>query len=291
MRLAALAMTCGLLVATVGQAQPAPAPNEVMLGPVDAPYAIQGVTIVSKVTGFLSVSTSPKSIGIRTRTFVDLRDLQAKIGSVVDTQPLPRDNCRSYSANNPVVTLHTKQLSVAGDAAVIRLGGDVDVWDCRENPIPNSKVEWRNDGPFGLSIPHLITWPGSPIKNMLLKQPVTATLGAKLSLPSPTSVALVMQQPEVELGGQPALAAVRDALLSLFRVDVNALAAKALSAAIDPSKLVVALPPEVQKLNLRIIKATFRDVGGLGVELIAEGDVSSANLTDLLKAVASKPAP
>ena len=276
---------------TAAYAQPAPAPNEVVLGPVHVPYVVQGVTVVPKVTSYLSVSTSPAAISIKARTYVDLRDLQAKIGSIIDTQPLPRDNCRSYSANNPVVTIHTKQLLLAGDAAAIRVAGDVDVWDCRENPIPNSKVEWRNDGPFGLSIPHIVTWPGSPIKNRLLQQPVSASLGAKLTVPSDTSLGPVMLQPQVDLGGQPGLVAVRDLVLNLFRVDVNALAERALRSAIDPNKLVVALPAEVQQMNLKITKASFVDVGGLGVELVAEGNVSSANLTDLLKAISNKPKP
>lgn len=280
-----------LSVSLVAWGQPAPSPTELVLGPIELPYTVQGVTINSKVTSYLEMSTSPAGLSVKTRTFVDLRDLQAKIGSIIDTQPLPRDNCRSYSGNNPVVTIHTKKLALNGDAAVLTVSGDVDMWDCRANPIPNSKVVWVDEKVLGINIrrPKVETWPGSPIKNILLQQPVTATLGARLAIPSPNTVAVVMLQPDVQLGGQPALAAARDFLLGLFRVDINAMADKALRAAIDPAMLKVALPPEIAQMNLALTKAAFVDVGGLGVEVNAGGVVPAAGLTELIQGLTKKP--
>jgi hypothetical protein len=290
-------LTCLAAVALVGAAlscaQVAPAPDEVQMGPVDVTQEIQGVPVTIPVTGFVSIQTAPTGITVAMRTFANLQDLQAKIGSIVDTVALPRDNCRSFSANNPVVSIYTKKLTVDGASAVMTMAGDVDLWDCRENPIPNSKLEWVEESWLGVEVrrPKIATWPGSPIKNKLLTQPVTAMLSASLTVPTDTTVQVVMGSPKVELGGQAALAAVRDALLNLFRVDVNAIAERALRAAIDPNKLAIAEPEELRKLNLKVTKATFVNLGSLGVEIDSKSVLSNAALTDLLKALAEHNAP
>jgi hypothetical protein len=87
-----------------------------------------------------------------------LSDLQSKIGSIIDKQDLPRNNCGSYSANNPVVTIDRKRLDLAGTAAVVTIGGEVDVWDCRENPA--QMVEGTGPGgaiPFSVILPCAIS--------------------------------------------------------------------------------------------------------------------------------------
>ena len=289
-RIACLAL---IAIASVAECEPclaqiAPAPDEVQMGPVDVVQEIQGVSVTIAVTSLVSIQTAPTGITVATRTFANLQDLQAKIGSIVDTVALPRDNCHSFSANNPVVSIYTKKLTVDGPNAVITVAGDVDLWDCRENPIPNSKLEWVEESWLGVKVrrPKVVTWPGSPIKNKLLTQPVTATLSASLTVPTDTSVQVVMGSPKIELGGQPALAAVRDSLLNIFRVDVNAIAERALRAAVDPNKLAIAVPEELRKLNLKVTKATFVNLGTLGVEVDAKSVLSNAALTDLLKALA-----
>jgi hypothetical protein len=128
-----------------------------------------------------------------------LSDLQSKIGSIIDKQDLPRNNCGSYSANNPVVTIDRKRLDLAGTAAVVTIGGEVDVWDCRENP---SNVQ-RSSG-FGTSSPTVRWWDcNPPFKNKLLTQPITLTIPVLLEKASETSVRVSLQKPNVELGGNP----------------------------------------------------------------------------------------
>jgi len=68
--------------------------------------------------------------------------------------------------------------------------------------VPNSKVEWRNDGPFGLSVPHIVTWPGDPIRTRLANQPFTASLPASLAVPDNQTIAVQMGNPSVDFGGQ-----------------------------------------------------------------------------------------
>jgi hypothetical protein len=67
------------------------------------------------------------------------------------TFKLPSDNCGSYSANNPVVLIPSKELAFKDNSAVFSISGRVEIWDCREKPIPNSKVEWvLKDVGFGV---------------------------------------------------------------------------------------------------------------------------------------------
>lgn len=280
-----------LTQSSICHSQMMPAPNEVQVGPIDVPQTIQTVPVVIKATSFMSVSTTPAGLSVKARMFANLGDLQAKIGSIVDTFPLPRDNCGSFSGNNPVVTINTKRLTQSGSQLIFSVAGDVVLWDCRENPIPNSKLEWRNDGPFGLSIPHIVTWPGNPIKNILLSQPISASIPITLSPLTPQTLKVTLGQPNVQLGGQPALSAVRDFLLGIFKVNINDLAAKAVNSAVDPTKLQATLPADFMRLNPKITKAEFVATNGnAGAEIDAEALVVAANLTDILKAIADKSA-
>ncbi|QYE37012.1 hypothetical protein KZX46_21095 (plasmid) [Polymorphobacter sp. PAMC 29334] len=286
-----VAGTLAFLITSPSAAQMSPGPHEVQVGPVDVPQVIQTIPVVIKATSFMAVDTSPTGLTVQARMFANLGDLQAKIGSIVDTFPLPRDNCRSFSSNNPVVTIDTKSLGLSGNSLIFTVSGSVVVWDCRENPIPNSKLEWKNDGPFGLSIPHVVTWPGSPIKNKLLSQPISASIPITLSPLSDRSIKVTLGQPDVKLGGQPYLAAIRDMLLGLFKVSINNLASDAIKSAVDPAKLQATLPSDFDRLNPKITKASFIDVNGSpGAEIDADATIVAANLTDILKAIADKSA-
>ncbi len=263
-------------------------PAEVQIGPIDVSQNIQGVPVVVPVTSFVSVETAPTGITVTLRTFANLGDLQAKIGSIVDSISLPHDNCRSYSANNPVVKIYSKKLAEEGANAVLTVSGDVDVWDCRQNPFPNTKLEWVTESWFGAKVrrPKIVEWPGDPIKNKLLTQPIAARLPASLAVLSNSSVEIVMGTPHVELGGQLAFSSVRDNLLNIFRINIDSLAERLLRAAIDPNKLKVAIPEEMQKLNLKIVRAQFINIGVLGVEIDARSVLATSAINDMLKALA-----
>jgi hypothetical protein len=275
-----------LCISAYGQS---PNPNEVQIGPIPLVQPINGVSITVPVTTFMSVETKPEGLFLNARVIASLSDLQNKVGSIVDTFPFPTDNCRSYSANNPVVRIWGKQLTGSGNAIVLKLSGDVDVWDCRQNPIPNSKVEWRNDGPLHLSIPHVVTWPGSPIKNKLLNQPVTASLPATLGAPNDQTIAVSLGNPSVTLGGT--YAGITNGLLNIAGININAIAKQMLDKAVDPSFLKQAIPNEYTSLNPKIIGATFSTDGStVSATVTLSAKVPAAELTDLIKLLVEKKA-
>ena len=195
-----------------------------------------GIPVTVGVTTFLSIETKPEGLFVNARVLGDFFDLQRKIGSIVDTFPLPTNNCASYSANNPVARIWGKQLIATGNTAVLKLNGDVDLWDCRENPVPNSAVDLVEESWLGVKVkrPKVRTWPGDPIKNKLLNQPFEAFLPITASASGERTAAIKLGTPDIKLGGQ--YVAITNGILRIAGIDINAEAAKALAKAIDPAQ-------------------------------------------------------
>lgn len=288
------ATTFGLLVlmlcaglASRAQQQAPLSNNEVQVGPITITQPVNGVPIAVPITSYLKVTTIQNTVQFDARIFGDLSDLQAKSGPIVDSFPVPTDNCRSYSANNPVVKIWGKELIPSGASAVLRLHGYVEDWHCLENPVPNSKVVWRNDGPFGLSIPHIETWPGNPIKNLIATQPFDVSLPASIRLVDAQTVALEIGVPTVTLGGQ--YSTLTNGVLSIAGIDLNQKLKQALDQAINPSLLQQGIPQDYAKLNPKISAASFVNDGGkLAVRLDTTATIPGARLTDFLSVIATK---
>ncbi len=179
--------------------------NGILVGPVSYQQNINGILINITAKSYLLAETSGNNIRLKIRVIGDLFDLQRKIGQVVDTFPLPKENCAHYSANNPVVSLPTKELSFKEGSAIFRLGGSVTVWQCLENPVPNSKVVWEIHN-VGLGIktkvPVVKAWPGNPIKTIIVTQPFDVTLPVSLIKVDDRTIGLRLSRPDIELKGQ-----------------------------------------------------------------------------------------
>lgn len=280
---ASLIALAGPVMAQAGPPASGAKPDELLVGPITVPQSVQGVTVNIVSTTYLSLHTTNDGLTFRARVRADLRDLQSKIGTIIDTIALPTDNCRSFSANNPVVTVWGKELKAEGATATLWLHGHVDVWDCRENPIPNSKVEWVNDGPFGLSRPKVVTWPGSPIKNKLAQQPFDISEPVQIEKVSDTAARLKLGDPNVHLGGQ--FVAITNGVLKIAGIDLNSKAKDALQAAMDPAKIQVSVPQEFLQLNPVIEEAGFTGDGGvLSVQMTLSAKVPAAVVNDRLQA-------
>jgi hypothetical protein len=132
--------------------------GSIAVGPFAIHSNISGVDVVTNVHADVS-SSGPGQIAIH--LLADLGDLQAKIGAVIDRQPLPRDNCASFSPNNVVIDLPSKALTASGNAAVLSLSGTATLWGCLQIPF------------------------SSPAKTILATQPFQATLPANLMLAPP----------------------------------------------------------------------------------------------------------
>lgn len=154
--------------------------DEVLIGPITIPADYAGIDLSVPARAFVRVASTPTGLDIGVRIQGDLGNLQGRVGQIIDSFPLPKNNCASYGVSNAVVNVWGKQLQSSGQSAILMLHGYVEIWGCASNPIPNSKVEWRKDGPFHLSIPHIVTWPGDPIKTIVAKQPFDVSLPISL---------------------------------------------------------------------------------------------------------------
>lgn len=106
---------------------------------------------------------------------INLSPLRQKLAS---DKALPQEPCRSFSADNFVAEGEWVGLSVQEGKLKADRRGSLSIWQCLENPVPNTKVEWEIKS-VGLGIktkvPVVKTWPGSPIKNRLLEQSYAAS--------------------------------------------------------------------------------------------------------------------
>ena len=112
--------------------------------------------------------------------------------------------------------------------------------------------------------------PQDPIKNTLLTQPFDAALPVNLVRANETTVVLLIGRPDIELKGR--YVSTTKGVLSIAGIDINQKAADALTKAIDPEKLKLAIPSEFQDYNPKIDSARFIDDGG---QLAAEINMSA----------------
>ena len=266
------------LGASAARAQPT------VIGPIVEVQQVEGISITVPIR--VEVSQGPSDLGtrIRVRVVADLSDLAAKTGDIVDCIPLPKDNCASYSANNPVVTLGRKSLVFRDDAAILSVGGSVDMWECAENPIPKTKVEMQvKDIGLGVKtkVPVVVNLgPGDPIKTKLGTQPFDVDLPVTLSVEDGRAVALRIGRPAIRLRGP--YVSVTEGVLSIAGVDVNERAQALLERAIDPDKLCRTVPtfagfaPTVEGAGF------IEDGGRPAAEIVLAADLSVATAIGVL---------
>lgn len=259
-RIIRFAAVAALFVSTAGSvmAQEAllqPGKDESLFGPFSLNQTVQGVSLSTQAFAFLSLLPEGDTMRIKARVVTDLADLQQKAGALIDTIPLPNDNCAHFAADNVVARIWGKQITVSGNMATLKLHGDVDVWTCLENPVPCTRVEW--DG----IVPRLITYAcNPPIKNRNVNQPFEANLPFRLALMDSHTVAVELGDPQVNLGG--ILGGVTDKILRIAGVEINSRVKEALNQAINPDLLKASLPEDLRRLDSTITRAELLDNSG-----------------------------
>ncbi len=260
--------------------------DRIAVGPIVLTQDVQGLAVSTSVLMRFAVETKPDGLHLSLALDASLVDLQHKFAQIVDAIPLPRDNCKSYTLINPVVSLESRMLRAEGDEAVIALSGDVDGWTCLQNPVPETywdSTGCRGDLPFG---GHYVfgcpkTRPGSPIKNKSVTQPFDATLPVKLQKTGDASLGLVLGEPNIKLGGQ--FVVITNGLLNIAGVNINDQAKKALDRAVDPNKLTISIPKDYLDLNPTIVDASFRsDQGQLTIRIDMTALIPPARINEIL---------
>ncbi|SHN84240.1 hypothetical protein [Bradyrhizobium erythrophlei] len=266
--------------------RPASQSDRITVGPIVLTQDVQGNAVDTSALMSFAVDTKADGLHLSLTIDASLVDLQHKFARIVDTIPLPRDNCKSFTLVNPVVSLGNRALMAEADNAVVVLSGDVDGWTCLENPVPDTywdSTGCRGDLPFG---GHYVfgcpkTRPGSPIKNKSFTQPFDATLPVKLQKTGDASLGLVLGQPNIKLGGQ--FVFIANGLLNIAGVNINDQAKKALERAIDPNKMTISVPKGYADLNPTIVDAAFRsDQGQLAIRIDMTALIPPARINEIL---------
>lgn len=268
-----------------------PRDGELLVGPITVQQNLSGVPLTSRVVSFLSAEAAEEGVEIRLRSIADLSDLQAKFGRLVDTLPLPSDNCKRFAVDNLVVRIWGKKLQALADGAEVELAGEVDVWTCVKNPVPCSKVEWKvEDVGLGIKtkVPVVTTWDcNPPIKTRNLRQPFTARLPLQLTVPDSQSIGLKILQPTVDLEGSQAR--ITDGILEIAGIDLSRLLQRQLDRAVDEAIFRPSIPEEIRRLEPSIISASLFDNGGtLAASVEMKARAGGSALSDLLTLLVSR---
>ena len=115
--------------------------SEIFLGPYDAIETVAGIPVALRASAFLKIHRVGGEARIDARVVADLTDLQRRIGALIDSLPLPRDNCARFAVDNLVVKLARSSLRIAGNVATLEVTGRVEIWTCLEIPFFGSPLK------------------------------------------------------------------------------------------------------------------------------------------------------
>jgi hypothetical protein len=264
-----------LLVGLVSQAT-----AQQTVGPIAIKTNVNGVPITVSATSWISVNSVDNELIVSTRIFADLIDLQRKFSNVVDTFKLPADACANRGIDNqsPVVSLKSGSLWPRGDQLILSTHGHFDIWSCVTGP-PRSGIQWQKKkiAFIKMKVPVFHTWTKVK-KNKDGTQPFYASLPIQLVKIDNATVAISIAEPNVKLEEQKVF--VKNANLKIAKVNISQKAYNALQSAIDLAKLKETLPEELQKLNMTVVSARFRNVGGHAIAEINLAARASGNIAD-----------
>lgn len=254
-----------LLVTALGfapMARAQAASDEVMVGPVPVPVDMLGVIVTTEATSYFKVVSKPDGLYLDARLEGNLKDLQAKIGSIIDQLPLNRDNCASYKPDNILPSVSAKSLIPQSSSAVVKMGGRIEVWSCFENPVPATKLVWKMKkiGWVKTKVPVIETSPGSPFKTRTLSQSFTISIPAELKKIDNDTAGMVIGTPSVKLEGP--IASTISAVASIWGLDLGDVAKKAIDKAVSPDMLIQTIPEEYAVLQPKVTTFTFSDRNG-----------------------------
>jgi hypothetical protein len=249
-------------------------PGELAAPPISFKPTVQGVPLTIPVSCFLALAPAGSQIQIGVRAVADLSDLQAKIGSLIDTIPLPTNPCDHFGVDNVVPRIWGKGLTIEGSVATLALKGDVNVWACAKNPVPCSRIEWDETTVFGVvvRVPRTVFYDcNPPVNKQIANQPFDAAIPFSVALVNPRTVAVQLGNPTINLGG--ALGGVTSGILQIAGVDLSSQAKGLLDRALNPDLLQQTLPTDLLPFHPAITRAELVNNAG-ALALYAEMSAS-----------------
>ena len=262
---------------------------QLIYGPVAIKTDVNGVPVTVSATSWVTINASSDEIIVNVRILADLVDLQKNFARIVGTFEPPTKRCsnRRGATKNPVVTFKRGSLWPRGDQIVISMRGHIDVWSCRAGR-KKSAIRWRKKkiAFIRMSIPQLRIW-RDVVKKKDGTQRFRGSMPIYLVKTKDARLALKPAEPVIKLDGQDKL--LTNATLRSAKADINRTTADALEHAIDPAKLKKALPTGLQKLDMAVVSARLRGLGGhVMAEINLGASLSGESRAHLLQTIASR---
>ena len=254
---------------------------QLAIGPIPITSNINGIPVTLSVTSWISVNSVGDEITVNARLFADLIDLQKKFSDIMSSLKRSAGDCnRNADGQNPVVSFKNGSLWPSSDQLIVFVRGDIDIWSCTVGR-EQSAIRWepKKVAFLTLKLPVKRTW-RNVRKNINGSEPFHGMLRVALAEKDDANVALGVNKPTIRFGSEPTF--VTDTNLNLAMTDMNQKVSKALQSAIDVAKFKDAFPRELQKLNMTIISARFRDRGGHAIAEINLAARTSENTTTSL---------
>lgn len=228
----------------------------VRIGPHPHSETVQGVPLDLRVSTFLTPEEEDDHLRLLSRVVVDLSDLQRKIGAIIGTTPLPKDNCDHHGIDNWVARTWGEELSIDGAVATLRLNGQAVQWTC--GSIFGEEYKFEN-----------------------LRQSFEARLPLRLGI-SGQAIAVELGRPDVDLKG--GLSEITKEILKLLGVDIQRHVKEAVERAIKPDMLKAPLPAELQRLDPTLTSARFfNNSGALAASLEMTSTLDGDDLLGLFE--------
>lgn len=259
------------------------------LGIVEVDTQLSGQPIKLPISVNLEINTVANGVKVDVTTKTNLSDLQAKFFTILQTAPLPRDNCPSYG-NHVLPYLESASLQGSGHQAVFSLIGHADGWTCQKNPIPETVCTSYKEVCFIKCFKvceKLTTRDGSPIKAKI-SEGFNASVPFTLSTIDGKSIQINPGAASVNPRGD--LGKFLNGLAGIFKTDLSSLASNKLSDIADKGLLRQAFPPGYESLDPQITNASFSsDTSGvLFVDTSLTATVPPEKLSEFLKEALKK---
>jgi hypothetical protein len=230
---------------------------------------VNGTKITIPVNVYYSAVPRSNGQKYKVRLYGDFSELNAKAAAIISNIPLPRDNCRSYNAENVVAGLDGASFATQSGTGVFTVRGNFQVWDCRENISQDITIKWKikRYGPVKTKVPYKVKISrSSPIKNRLLSQAFKARLKFNVGV-SPDGISLNFDEVEADLVGPYTMLLQRVLLLGNYNI-ANTIEGR-IRQSMPFSTINFLLPAEMQMLRPVIQSARFINDGKPKLEIIA----------------------
>lgn len=256
-------------------------------GPVPIKNNVNGVPVTINAKSWIITKSVHNKLLVNARIIADLIGFQRKFDKVLASFAPSADACANRRDDQSVVVvLKSGSLWPRNNQLIISTDGYVDIWSCVLGP-ERSTIRWHHKkiAFLKVKVPVVHTW-RNIWKKKVVAQRFRGRLLGNLIITHKRTLALETKDPDVIL--QLNRLFLTDANMKSVKDDLSQKVYDTLRDEISLNKLKEALPKEFQKLNMTIVRASFRNLGGHAIaDIDLQATVSEGSKVQSLQQVAA----